>query len=256
MPDTPDAWITEIAQGYQDAKEAIPFGEFVGQPMTEEHLFHLAPAVTLKFRGIKQTGANRSKATQAALCSYVASEDTAAQGLAIPQMAFAFCYVASHMGLDLITEEEASELLDAITERLPQLIEKTEGKSSATAEAIDRRAGKTQGQAADELCGIIEQADTLQADSILIEFDKEGGLDVAYLQGEVPIAAGPVPKELDGDVMELIHEQAGLEEDVSGSFSVQCEDHVLDIHVNEYNSFGETAYILHMPRRRRGKRKK
>jgi hypothetical protein len=38
--------------------------------------------------------------------------------MADPQMAFAFCYIASHFGMGLLTDEEAAGLLDFIENHL------------------------------------------------------------------------------------------------------------------------------------------
>jgi len=48
--------------------------------------------------------------------------------LDVPQMAFAFCYVASHLGMDLVDEEEASQILDYVEHNLKHLVEMTETK--------------------------------------------------------------------------------------------------------------------------------
>ena len=118
----------EITTAYWDAYDALPFGELVGQPMTEADLFHLSPAVCLKFRGIKESKSNLNRATEAALSSYVATREIVDDVLDVPQMAFAFCYVASHLGLDLVDEEGASQILDYIEHNLKHLVEMTETK--------------------------------------------------------------------------------------------------------------------------------
>ena len=48
-PKCKSEWIAEIAEAYRDAEEAIPFGPITGQLIEEKDLFHLAPAVCLKF---------------------------------------------------------------------------------------------------------------------------------------------------------------------------------------------------------------
>ena len=75
LPDTHDAWLQEIAAAYADAHEAIPFGPLVGTDIGEGSLFHMAPEVSLKFRGIKRTPGKSKKATDAALMSYVVMKD-------------------------------------------------------------------------------------------------------------------------------------------------------------------------------------
>ena len=44
-----------------DAREAKPFGKFVGHQITEADLYHLAPHFCLKFRGRKATGKARRR---------------------------------------------------------------------------------------------------------------------------------------------------------------------------------------------------
>ena len=49
--------------------------------------------------------------TEAALCSYVASQEQAGSAFDDPYLAFAFCYLASHFGLGLISEEYINEVM-------------------------------------------------------------------------------------------------------------------------------------------------
>ncbi len=120
LPATPTAWLKEIVAAYLDAEEAIPFGPMAGVTITKKDLFHLAPAVCLKFRGLEQKK-NIKKVTEAALSSYVATLDTAQEAMSDPQMAFAFCYIASHFGLRLVTDEEATGILEYVEKHLDEL---------------------------------------------------------------------------------------------------------------------------------------
>jgi hypothetical protein len=120
LPSAPKAWLKEIATAYLDAEEAIPFGPMAGVTITKKDLFHLAPAVCLKFRGLEQKK-NIKKVTEAALSSYVATLDTAPDSMADPHMAFAFCYIASHFGMGLVTDEEATGLLEYVEKHLEEL---------------------------------------------------------------------------------------------------------------------------------------
>jgi hypothetical protein len=125
---SPEDWLVEIAAAYQDAREAIPFGPAVGESFGEAELFHLAPIVALKFRGLRRTARRLKRATEAALASYVASQEGNAAVFERPQFAFAFCYVASHLGLGLLSETEAEGLIDYVErngQSLTQLIERT-----------------------------------------------------------------------------------------------------------------------------------
>ncbi len=114
MPDTPDEWLKEIAKAYADAKEAIPFAPLTGQEMTDDDLFHLAPSVCLKFRGIKRSKKILKQATDAAVSSYAATQDINKEMLSSPKLAFAFCYLCSHFGLDIINENQFDEIMEYI----------------------------------------------------------------------------------------------------------------------------------------------
>ena len=70
---------------------------------SKNKLFHLAPRVALKFRGLPLSQIDT--ATEAALSSYIASQELAGSTFDDPYLAFAFCYLASHFGLGLISEE-------------------------------------------------------------------------------------------------------------------------------------------------------
>ena len=78
--------------------------DFLLREMTEDDLYQLAPIVCLKFRGIKQTKNNLKQATEIALSNYVVNLDENNEAMEDPYMAFALCYVVSHFGLELISE--------------------------------------------------------------------------------------------------------------------------------------------------------
>jgi hypothetical protein len=124
-PKTPEAWLEEIAKAYLDAIETMQFGALTGDKIDEKEFFHLAPSLCLKFRGIKNTEENLKIATEAALSSFVATKDSVDNLFEIPQMAFAFCYLASHFGLDLIEKSKLSEAMGYIESRLDYLVKKT-----------------------------------------------------------------------------------------------------------------------------------
>ena len=76
----------------KDAEEAIPFGSDACVELTKTELFHLAPSVCIKFRGIARSKNNLKKATEAALSSYVATAELPDGITTTPYMSFAFCY--------------------------------------------------------------------------------------------------------------------------------------------------------------------
>jgi len=134
LPQTPSDWIKEIAEAYHDAFEAKPFGIFVGQKITGKDLFHMTPYICLKFRRIKRTKANVNKATEAMLSSYVVTEDQSDDIFANPYITFSFCYLSSHYGLGLLTDDEVRDIMVyleenyiALTETIEEIIKKKNG---------------------------------------------------------------------------------------------------------------------------------
>lgn len=126
VPASLDGWLEEIAEAYADAFEAIPFGPLVGHEIGPDDLFHLGPAVCLKVRGIKSTKKLVDQATTAALSSYVATKDRSEQSVSVPQMAFAFSYLASHFGLDILDAETVTEIMDHLEQNQERLLELTQ----------------------------------------------------------------------------------------------------------------------------------
>ena len=99
LPASPGEWLREIARAYLDAKEAQPFGKIRGEPIAESDLFHLAPHVFLKFRGLRPSQRRRTEIVERALASYVLTMDEGAGRAELRdslQLSFAFCYLAAH----------------------------------------------------------------------------------------------------------------------------------------------------------------
>lgn len=122
MPDSPEAWLEEIARAYKDAHDTIPFGALLGQDIKPDDLFHMAPVVCLKFRGLGLTKGLQKQATEAALSSYVATKDKSPEVFSTPQVAFAFAYLASHFGLGLLDADAVSALMEYVEEHQDKLL--------------------------------------------------------------------------------------------------------------------------------------
>ncbi|MGA7497710.1 MAG: hypothetical protein WBX00_13375 [Isosphaeraceae bacterium] len=121
LPRTVVGWFKEIKLAIADAREAEPFGELIGQPVTDANLFHLAPLVCLKFRGRKLLGREADRVTETALANYVVNSDPdeVDDGLESKQLlAFAVCYVTAHLALDLVDEKRAQAILNYCEEHL------------------------------------------------------------------------------------------------------------------------------------------
>jgi hypothetical protein len=130
VPACPEDWLIEIAAAYRDARGATPFGLLVGQPFGQSELFHLAPAVTLKFRGLPRSGRRLGRATEAALASYVANRDDSPGVFKSPHLSFAFCYLGSHYGLGLVSASIVDDIMEYITahrKELARLIDSSRG---------------------------------------------------------------------------------------------------------------------------------
>ena len=125
VPKTPKSWITEIRAAQLDAAEAIPFGPMVGADIPVHDLFHLAPVTALKFRRLPMTRRNLKRAMDAAMVSHVATVTNSPQLTSFPTVCFAFAYLASHYGLNLITEEQANLVMTEIAENPEQLLAPT-----------------------------------------------------------------------------------------------------------------------------------
>jgi hypothetical protein len=122
QPTTPDEWLDEIRLAIADARETGPFGDLIGQPITDANLFHLAPLVCMEFRGLDYRDEKlRQKATDGALATYVANSDPEGVDYGLeqrPLLAFALCYVSAHYALDLIDEADAEAILGFCEEHL------------------------------------------------------------------------------------------------------------------------------------------
>ena len=110
VPQTAAEWVAEIAAAYEDAREAQPLMPVMGVVPRGRDLFHLAPHVALKFRALPES--KRQAAVEAALCTYVASEGNGL--LDDPRLAFALCYLASHFGLNLVSQNTVEEVMDQL----------------------------------------------------------------------------------------------------------------------------------------------
>ena len=124
LPRTPAKWLEEIKLAIADARDAKPFDRLTGEPLTDANLFHLAPLVCLKFRGRKLKGPEAKRVTKTALANYVVNSDPDGIDHGLKQrpiLAFCLCYVAAHLALDLVDEQQAEAILNYCEEHLGEL---------------------------------------------------------------------------------------------------------------------------------------
>lgn len=118
IPQNINQWLDEISRAFLDAKDAIPFGKYVGEKITEDQLFHFAPRVAIKFRGIKPSKKNIKQATEAALSTYVANSDREDIQMKNKYLVFSLCYLASHLGLGILTENSIDKIMTKIEDKI------------------------------------------------------------------------------------------------------------------------------------------
>jgi hypothetical protein len=114
IPKSSKGWLKEVAEAYKDARGVNSWSRVTGVDVGGDDLFHLAPSVCLKFRGLKLSGRKAKKATEAALASYVATKDQEPDVMSLPHIAFAFCYLAAHLGLDIVEGSNVEKLMDYV----------------------------------------------------------------------------------------------------------------------------------------------
>ena len=114
LPQSPTEWLDEIAAAYADAYEALPYMRSEDMEPDESLLFHMAPRVALKFRGRPEQQAEA--ATEAALCSYIASKEQVGPALDDAHIAFAVCYLAAQFGLGIVSDQAINEIMTFIEE--------------------------------------------------------------------------------------------------------------------------------------------
>lgn len=121
VPTTPEAWLEDIAVAYADAREVIAIAPMTGVTITEADLFHLAPAVCIKRRGLDASLIER--ATAAALSCYNANAQRESWLRHTPPLAFALCYLAAHFAVDLADEEAVDATMAFLLRNEPRLHE-------------------------------------------------------------------------------------------------------------------------------------
>ena len=123
LPRSPEEWLAEIQLALRDARATKPFALLTGTILTEKKLFHLAPQVAFKFRGLDLPEQERNGVVGAALTNYVVLTDPDSPSYIAdlkrkPGLAFALCYVATHFELKLVTQDEASAVMTYCEEHL------------------------------------------------------------------------------------------------------------------------------------------
>ena len=112
IPTTNSAWLDEVRHAFADASRALPFNKLLGHNANPAFFPVIASNLCAKYRGLPASGHEFDQAAEATLASYAASANYHAKSFEVPEVAFAFCYVASHFGYGLISEAETGRILD------------------------------------------------------------------------------------------------------------------------------------------------
>ena len=131
LPTTDQEWLADIASAYQDAASAKCFGLVtVVRPIRKDEYCHLAPHVYLEFRGIKAGKIKRFQVVEGVLASMEATMTDGDGGQYIeksPLLAFAFCYLAAHLMLDLLDEQTVECTMDMCVAHEDELMQLVKG---------------------------------------------------------------------------------------------------------------------------------
>lgn len=130
-PDSIELWLAEIAMAYKASEKFMQSAARVPNREIPDLLpWQLAPLFALGARGLDRHEKLLDEAAGYAFSSFEqyfpVSEAVPAPP---PAVAFAFCYVGAHLGLDLVSEEEADQVLDTIEaneDTLESMIDKAE----------------------------------------------------------------------------------------------------------------------------------
>lgn len=122
IPKTDSAWLDEVKLAFADAAEALPVLAMLGDSTTSGKLYTIAPNVCAKFRGLPSSGAKFSSARDTALQSFVASSEVFEEAFECPEVAFAFCYVTSHFGYELLVREDVERIMTYLTDHADRLL--------------------------------------------------------------------------------------------------------------------------------------
>lgn len=122
LPRRPAEWLAEITKSLGEARDSIPETEGSRHPLTEETLYQLAPLLALRARGRPEAGPEAERVTEVALANVLENSDPDDPDSPLaddPHLAFALGYLATHLALGLIDEDQAEALLDYCDEHLP-----------------------------------------------------------------------------------------------------------------------------------------
>ena len=103
-----------------------------------------------------------------------------------------------------------------------------------------------------EIVRVLEGAVRAGVDSVGLEY-KGRELMVFYQRGQMGLGAGSIPEDLQQAVIEEIVKRAGLERKSRGKMPLTLLGSEYDVIVEEYDSFGESAFNLTLKKAKNAK---
>ena len=117
LPRTTDQWLKEILPAWKDARETKSFGPPHGHEAYRRRPLPSGSRDLPEVPGRKLTGKEADRVTKG---PWQLRRQRRHAGLEEkPQLAFALCYVAAHLVLDLVDEQTAGEVMGYCEEQLP-----------------------------------------------------------------------------------------------------------------------------------------
>lgn len=107
-------------------------------------------------------------------------------------------------------------------------------------------------QAFQEIVRVLEAAVQVGVDSVGLEY-KGRDLLVFYQRGQVGLGAGSIPEDLQQAVIEEIVKRCRLERKSRGKMPVTLLGDEYEVLVEEYDSFGESAFNLTLKKAKKTK---
>jgi hypothetical protein len=122
IPTTNSAWLDEVRNAFAEASKALPFQKLLGKNANPALFPFIASSLCAKYRGLPISGQEFDNAKEVTLASYEASAVYHAKSFEVPEVSFAFCYVACHYGYRLISEAETGRILGDLMDRADVLL--------------------------------------------------------------------------------------------------------------------------------------
>ena len=112
VPTSSRGWLKEMMEACLDTLQVVSSGRIAGKAYDQNSFYRVVAAACLKNRGLEPKGKYLDIAAEAARESYPASLETGANSLKEPHLAFVFCYLTAHFGLELIDDVTINSVLE------------------------------------------------------------------------------------------------------------------------------------------------